>query len=60
MNSAKGKADARVFTKGLHLFAWYSYQLRYLDRYLSSEFSILNIEEVKPTHIKSFMSRMDP
>lgn len=37
----------------------YSKQLRYLERYLSSEFSITMIEDVKPAHIKSFLSRMD-
>ena len=33
----------------------YTKQLRYLENYLSSEFSVLNIEDVKPAHIKSFM-----
>ena len=37
----------------------YTKQLRYLENYLSSEFSVLNIEDVKPAHIKSFMSKMD-
>lgn len=30
----------------------YTKQLRYLENHLSSEFSILNIEDVKPAHIK--------
>lgn len=34
-------------------------QLRYLENHLSSEFSILNIEHVKPAHIKSFMAMID-
>ena len=37
----------------------YTKQLRYLENHLSSEFSVLNIEDVKPAHIKSFMSKMD-
>ena len=37
----------------------YTKQLRYLENYLSSEFSVLNIEDVKPAHIKSFMAKMD-
>ena len=37
----------------------YTKQLRYLENYLSSEFSVLNIEDVKPVHIKSFMAKMD-
>ena len=37
----------------------YTKQLRYLENQLSGEFSILNIEDVKPAHIKSFMAKMD-
>ena len=37
----------------------YTKQLRYLENYLSSEFSVLNIEDVKPADIKSFMAKMD-
>lgn len=37
----------------------YSKQLRYLERYLSSEFTIGTIEEVKPSHIKQFLAMMD-
>ena len=37
----------------------YTKQLRYLENHLSSEFSVLNIEDVKPAHIKSFMAKMD-
>lgn len=37
----------------------YTKQLRYLENYLSSEFSVLNIEAVKPAHIKSYMAKMD-
>ena len=37
----------------------YTKQLQYLENYLSSEFSVLNIEDVKPAHIKSFMAKMD-
>ena len=37
----------------------YTKQLRYLENFLSSEFSVLNIEDVKPAHIKSFMAKMD-
>lgn len=34
----------------------YTKQLRYLENHLASEFSILNIEDVKPSHIKDFMA----
>ncbi len=37
----------------------YTKQLRYLENHLSIEFSILNIKDVKPAHIKSFMAMMD-
>ena len=37
----------------------YTKQLRYLEKHLSSEFSVLNIEDVKSAHIKSFMVMMD-
>ena len=37
----------------------YTKQLRYLEKHLSSEFTVLNIEDVKPAHIKSFMAMMD-
>ena len=37
----------------------YTKQLRYLENHLSRVFSITNIEDVKPSHIKSFMAMMD-
>ena len=33
--------------------------LRYLQRFLEKEFSISMIENVKPSHIKQFLSMMD-
>ena len=37
----------------------YRKQLRYLERFLVSEFSITMIEDVKASHIKRFLSAMD-
>ena len=37
----------------------YKKQLRYFERFLGSEFSIASIEDVKPSHIKRFLSMMD-
>ena len=37
----------------------YRKQLKYLYRYLKSEFQIDNVEEIKPFHIKQFLSYMD-
>ena len=37
----------------------YGKQLRYLQRFLEKEFSISMIEDVKPSHIKQFLSMMD-
>ena len=37
----------------------YRKQLRYLERFLASEFSITVIEDVKASHIKRFLSTMD-
>ena len=37
----------------------YGKQLRYLQRFLEKEFSISLIEDVKPSHIKRFLSMMD-
>ena len=37
----------------------YGKQLRYLQRFLKKEFSISTIEDVKPSHIKRFLSMMD-
>ena len=36
----------------------YTKQLRYLEKHLSSQFSVLNIEDVKPAHIKSFIAKI--
>lgn len=37
----------------------YKKQLRYFERFLGSEFSVSSIKDVKPSHIKSFLSTMD-
>ncbi len=37
----------------------YGKQLRYLQRFLEKEFSISTVEDVKPSHIKRFLSMMD-
>ena len=37
----------------------YKKQLRYFERFLANELSITSIEDVKPSHIKSFLSKMD-
>ena len=34
----------------------YGKQLRYLQRFLEKEFSISTVEDVKPSHIKRFLS----
>ena len=37
----------------------YKKQLRYFERFLANELSITSVEDVKPSHIKSFLSKMD-
>ena len=37
----------------------YRKQLLYLQRFLEKEFSISTVEDVKPSHIKRFLSVMD-
>ena len=37
----------------------YKKQLRYFERFLTNELSITSVEDVKPSHIKSFLSKMD-
>ena len=37
----------------------YGKQIRYLQRFLKNEFSISTVEDVKPSHIKRFLSMMD-
>ena len=37
----------------------YKKQLRYFERFLANELSITSVEDVKPSHIKSFLSMMD-
>ncbi len=37
----------------------YRKQLRYFERFLGNELSITSVEDVRPSHIKSFLSMMD-
>ena len=37
----------------------YKEQLRYFERFLANELSITSVEDVRPSHIKSFLSKMD-
>ena len=37
----------------------YRKQLRYFERFLGNEFSTTSVEDVRPSHIKSFLSMMD-
>lgn len=37
----------------------YRKQLRYLQRFLEKEFFVSTVEDVKPSHIKQFLSMMD-
>ena len=37
----------------------YRKQLRYLQRFLEKDFSVSTVEDVKPSHIKRFLSMMD-
>ena len=37
----------------------YGKQIRYLQRFLKNEFSISTVEDVKPSHIKRFLSMMN-
>ncbi len=37
----------------------YKKQLRYFERFLANELSITSVEDVRPSHIKSFLSKMD-
>jgi len=38
----------------------YRKQMKYLQRYLKSEFQIENVEDIRSLHIKQFLSYMDP
>ena len=37
----------------------YKKQLRYFERFLADELAITSVEDVKPSHIKGFLSKMD-
>ena len=51
--------DCKIRHLSLKTIDNYSKQLRYLERFLRSDFSIKTIEEVQPSHIKQFLSMMD-
>ena len=68
-----GRNDCMTLDEAIHEFEFdckirhlspktidnYRKQLRYFERFLGNELSITSVEDVRPSHIKSFLSMMD-